>query len=161
MRLRHVHGPMALCLASALALTISMGSPPPAAAQAVEPIRINITSDKARLLVVPRESFSKVIVSNPSIADVQVITPSQLLITGKATGVTSLILFYGQRAEFYDVAVNPTPLGRSGTPPPNAVTHGVLVQRSDKVSESLFLLDKDQLWIELGAARVQAEETTK
>ena len=161
MRLRHVHGPITLGVASVLALTISMWSPAPALAQAGEPIRINITSDKARLLVVPQESFTKVIVANPSIADVQVITPNQLLITGKASGVTSLVLFYGQRAEFYDVAVNPTPLGRSGTPPPNAVTHGVLVQRADKVSESLFLLDKDKLWIELGAARVEAEVTKK
>ena len=125
------------------------------------PITLNVTADKAQLLVVGKDAFTKVVIANPSIADVQVISPSQLLITGKTPGETSLVLFYGRGADFYDVRVNPAALGRAGTPPPGAVPHTVLVQRADKVSESIFVKDKDALWMELSTTRVEAEVTKK
>ena len=161
MRLRHQWGAGLVCVTSMVTLAIAAGAVGPAPSVAQEAVRVNVTTDKATLLVVPREPFTKVIVANPAIADVQVINPNQLLITGKASGVTSLVLFRGPRIEFYDVAVNPTPLGRSGTPPAGAATHAVIVQRADKLSENLFLLDRDQSWIELGASRVDAPEVTK
>ena len=132
-----------------------------AGAAADGPVTLNVTADKAQLLVVGKESFTKVVIANPSIADVQVISPSQLLITGKTPGETSLVLFYGRGADFYDVRVNPAALGRAGTPPPGAVPHTVLVQRADKVSESIFVKDKDALWMELSTTRVEAEVTKK
>jgi hypothetical protein len=126
-----------------------------------EPVRLYIGVDKAQLVVVPQEPFSKVLLANPNIADVQVITPTQLLITGKAAGVTSLLLMYPNRVQFFDLVVHPGPLGRVGVSPGNAEPHAVLVQRADKVSESIFIKDKDQSWIELGGVKPEQPEAAK
>jgi pilus assembly protein CpaC len=44
-------------------------------------------------------------VTNPAIADVFVITPNQILVNGKAVGVTSLVVFYPDRTMFFDLVV--------------------------------------------------------
>jgi pilus assembly protein CpaC len=41
-----------------------------------------------------KEPFTRVSVTNPGIADVFVVTPNQILVSGKAVGTTSLIVFY-------------------------------------------------------------------
>jgi hypothetical protein len=148
-------------LAWLLAMAAVLGLGQAATAADPEPIRLYIGVDKAQLVVVPQERFSKVLLANPNIADVQVITPTQLLITGKSAGVTSLLLIYPQRVQFFDLVVHPGPLGRVGVSPGNAEPHAVLVQRADKVSESVFVKDKDQSWIELGGVKPEQPEAPK
>jgi len=44
-------------------------------------------------------------VTNPSIADIFVVTPNQLLINGNAAGVTSLVVFYPAQTFYFDLVV--------------------------------------------------------
>jgi pilus assembly protein CpaC len=76
----------------------------PAAAQAPNLIRLDITIGKSQVVEL-KEPFSRVSVTNPAIADVFVVTPTQILINGKAVGVTSLVVFYPTRTMFFDVTV--------------------------------------------------------
>jgi pilus assembly protein CpaC len=76
----------------------------PASSRAAEPVRIDVTIGKSHVLEVT-EAVTRISVTNPAIADVFVITPTQLLINGKAVGVTSLVVFYPNRTTFFDLAV--------------------------------------------------------
>ena len=67
-------------------------------------IRIDVTLGKSQVVQL-KEAFTRVSVTNPNIADVFVITPNQILINGKASGVTSLVVFYPSRTMFFDVVV--------------------------------------------------------
>jgi len=75
-------------------------------AGAVDPglVRLEVTIGKSQVLEV-KEPFNRVSVTNPAIADVFVITPNQILINGKAVGVTSLVVFYPQKTLFFDLLV--------------------------------------------------------
>ena len=66
--------------------------------------RIDVTIGKSQVLEV-EEAVTRISVTNPAIADVFVITPTQLLINGKAVGVTSLVVFYPSRTMFFDLVV--------------------------------------------------------
>jgi pilus assembly protein CpaC len=77
---------------------------PVLAADAPGLIRLDITIGKSQVVEL-KEAFSRVSVTNPAIADVFVITPTQILINGKAVGVTSLVVFYPTRTMFFDVTV--------------------------------------------------------
>ena len=68
-------------------------------------IRLEITIGKSQVVDL-KEAFTRVSVTNPAIADVFVITPTQLLINGKAVGTTSLVVFYPARTMFFDVMVH-------------------------------------------------------
>src|SRR5207249_1258857 len=68
-------------------------------------IRLEITIGKSQVVEL-KEAFTRVSVTNPAIADVFVITPTQILINGKAVGTTSLIVFYPGRTMFFDVMVH-------------------------------------------------------
>src|SRR5438132_11827791 len=63
----------------------------PARAQAPAPVYIAVDGS---LLLTLAEPARKVAVANPAIADVQVISPAQLLNFGNASVVTTLINFY-------------------------------------------------------------------
>src|SRR4029453_14599293 len=52
-----------------------------------------------------KEPFTRVSVTNPAIADIFSITPNQILINGKAAGVTSLVVFYPNKTLFFDLVV--------------------------------------------------------
>ena len=67
-------------------------------------IRIDVTIGKSQVVQL-KEAFTRVSVTNPNIADVFVVTPNQILINGKTSGVTSLVVFYPNRTMFFDVAV--------------------------------------------------------
>src|SRR6185503_19077221 len=53
----------------------------PAGAQ--EQTAVFVASDQANVLTVGPEPLNKVVVANPNVADVQVLNPTQLLLTGK------------------------------------------------------------------------------
>jgi pilus assembly protein CpaC len=72
-------------------------------------VRIDVTIGKSQVIEL-KESFSRVSVTNPNIADVFVVSPTQMLVSGKAVGVTSLIVFHQARTMFFDLVVQ-TDLG--------------------------------------------------
>lgn len=126
----------------------------PAAAQAPAPVYIAV--DGALLLTLT-EPARKVAVANPAIADVQVINPAQLLIVGKASGVTSLMIFSGKAQQSYNLIVHPSSIAAASTsttlPPP----HAVLVQRGEKMAQQLFTRGPDERWLELGQVQPDTE----
>jgi pilus assembly protein CpaC len=89
-----------------LALTLVLAGAPLTPILAAEPalIRIEVTIGKSQVLEL-KEPFTRVSVTNPAIADVFLITPTQILINGKAVGVTSLVVFYPSRTMFFDLVV--------------------------------------------------------
>jgi pilus assembly protein CpaC len=67
-------------------------------------VRLEVTIGKSQVVDL-KEPFTRVSVTNPAIADVFVITPNQLLVNGKAVGVTSLVVFYPRQTLFFDLVV--------------------------------------------------------
>jgi pilus assembly protein CpaC len=131
----------------------------PAAAQSLS--RLYIGVDRSHVLEVP-DPARKVAVANPNIADVQVISPTQLLVVGKGPGVTSLVVFSGKGApRQFDLVVHPSPLGTVTAPSGVEAPHSVLVQRGGNMTEQLFTRDKDQRWQELGQVKADTAETVK
>jgi len=126
----------------------------PAAAQGPSPVYIAVDGS---LLLSLAEPARKVAVANPAIADVQVISPAQLLIVGKASGVTSLMIFSSKALQSYNLIVHPSSIAAASTsatlPPP----HAVLVQRGDKMAEHLFTRGPDQLLLELGQVKPETD----
>lgn len=131
------------------------------AAGAAEPVRVYVTIDKAELVNLPPMPISKIAVTNPGIADVYVITPTQILLSGKQAGTTSLTVFYPGRAESFDVVVHPVPVGNSRARLVPSESHAVEVQRAGKVSQQLFVRDEERAWVQLGNGKVEPEAVAK
>ena len=113
-----------------------------------------VASDQANVLTVGPDPLSKVVVANPNVADVQVLSPTQLLLTGKAIGRTTLLLiFAGNKQRQYDIVVHPGAALPSTSNPVGPEPHSVLVHRGEQVSQRFFLRDKSELWIELGTVK--------
>lgn len=124
------------------------------AAGAQEQSAVFVASDQANVLTVGPEPLTKVVVANPNIADVQVLNPTQLLLTGKTVGRTTLLLiFAGNQQRQFDVVVHPSTALPSQTTPSSPEPYSVLVHRGDQVSQRFFLRDKSELWIELGTVK--------
>ena len=131
------------------------------AAGAAEPVRVYVTIDKAELVNLPPMPISKIAVTNPGIADVYVINPTQILLSGKQAGTTSLTVFYPGRTESFDVVVHPVPVGNSRARLVPSESHGVEVQRAGKVSQQLFVRDEERAWVQLGNGKVEPEAAAK
>lgn len=139
----------ALVLGLATVLGVMAGS---AAGQ--EQTAVFVASDQANILTVGPEPLTKVVVANPNVADVQVLNPTQLLLTGKTVGRTTLLLiFAGNLQRQYDIVVHPTAALPATSTPASPEPHSVLVHRGDQVSQRFFLRDKSELWIELGTVK--------
>jgi len=67
-------------------------------------MRLVLTVGKSELIDLP-EPFTRVSVTNPAIADVFVTTPKQVLVNGKAAGVTNLLVFYLERTLHFDLVI--------------------------------------------------------
>jgi Flp pilus assembly secretin CpaC len=74
-----------------VATTVALGGVA-AAADAQTLTRLYLSKDRSQLVDL-REPAAKVAVTNPGIADVQVISPNQILVMGRAVGVTSMVVF--------------------------------------------------------------------
>lgn len=122
-----------------------------------EPARLYVTIDKAEVVNFPSAPFNKVAVTNPNIADVHVLTPTQLLLNGRVAGTTSLLIFYPGRVEYFDVVVHPGPMGNSRARLVPAQSHVIEIQRGGKVTEQLFVRDEDKAWVQLGDHNGKAE----
>lgn len=134
-----------------LAAVLASGS-----AEAQSPARLVLGADRATVIDL-KEAATKVAVANPAIADVQVITPTQLLVIGRGVGVTSLVVFHPREVRQFDLVVHGTPLGALATQPLVGAPSSVLVQRGDKVTEHFFSRDVSQQWVELGSVKVETE----
>jgi Flp pilus assembly secretin CpaC len=141
--------------ALALALTWAV----PGAGWAQSAARLYLPVDRSNLVELG-EPATKVSVANPNIADVQVITPNRLLVSGKGAGITSLVIFSAKSVQHLEVVVHPGPVGGRAVESSDA-PYPVLVQRADKVSEHLFLLDKNRQWVELGTVKLETEAGKK
>jgi len=86
-----------------------LSSRPTAVAADTNLIRLEVTIGKSQVLNL-QEPFTRVSVTNPNIADVFVVTPTQILVNGKSVGVTSLVVFYPTKTMFFDLLVQ-TDLG--------------------------------------------------
>jgi Flp pilus assembly secretin CpaC len=137
---------------------VAIGAPSPATTQPLS--RLYVGVDRSHVLDIA-DPARKVAVANPSIADVQVISPTQLLVVGKAPGVTSLVIFSGKAPRQFDLVVHPSPLGTVTAPSGLEPPHSVLVQRGAGMTEQLFTRDKDQRWQELGQVRPDTAEPGK
>src|SRR5262249_55575900 len=67
-------------------------------------VRLEVTIGRAQVVEL-KEPFTRVSVTNPAVADVFVVTPNQLLVSGKAVGTTSLVVFYPRKTVFFDIFV--------------------------------------------------------
>jgi pilus assembly protein CpaC len=67
-------------------------------------LRFEVTIGKSQVVDL-KEAFTRVSVTNPAIADIFVVTPNQILINGKAAGVTSLVVFYPNKTLYFDLVV--------------------------------------------------------
>jgi Flp pilus assembly secretin CpaC len=115
-----------------------------------------VAVDQTRILDVGGP-VAKVSIATPGIADVSMLSPTSLLVNGKATGVTSLIVVGQARdVRHYDVVVY-----RRSPPNPDAGIHSVLVQRGDNISNHLFIQNREALWQELGTIKGPAEAAKK
>lgn len=141
-----------------LGLAAAAATPGSGAAQSLS--RLYLGVDRSHVLEIA-DPARKVAVANPNIADVQVISPTQLLVVGKTAGITSLVIFSGKSARQFDLVVHPSPLGTvtapSGVEPP----HSVLVQRGGSMTEQLFGRDGNQRWQELGQIKPDIAEPAK
>lgn len=154
------HTPIFRPLLFAVAFSLLSGLPSSTGSAAEQLPRVYLGVDKAQILDLS-EPARKVAVSNPNIADVQVINPGQLLLNGRTVGVTSLVVFFAKSRQSFDLVVHPGPLGGTSMPAPTTDPHNVLVQRGDKISEQFFTRDKDQHWLELGQVKMETDSGKK
>ena len=119
--------------------------------------RYYVAVNQARVMDTP-EPISKVSIANPAIVDVTVLSPQQLLLTAKAVGQTSLLLFHGKSMTSYDVTVHTPPISEgSRVNPQSDQFHSVLVQRAEKVTSQVFARDDQNSWVELGTVAPATE----
>jgi Flp pilus assembly secretin CpaC len=136
----------------------AIGAHPGAAADSLT--RLYVGVDRSHVLDLS-DPARKVAVANPNIADVQVISPTQLLVVGKASGVTSLVIFSGRSSRQFDLVVHPSPVGTPTAPSGTEAPHAVLVQRGAAMTEQLFTRDQDRRWQELGQLKPDTAEPGK
>lgn len=73
------------------------------AERAAVPVYVSV--DKSTLLTI-KEPSKRVAISNPKVAELNLISPTELLINGKKVGVTSLVVWGPQgKTSFFDVIV--------------------------------------------------------
>ena len=70
--------------------------------------KLELTAGKSRVLDLP-VAIKRASLANPEVADTVVLSPTQLYITGKTTGVTNLTLWNesGKMMGMYDVVITP------------------------------------------------------
>ena len=141
-------------------LTTAVALAGPALADAQTLTRLYLSKDKSQLVDL-REPAAKVAVANPGIADVEVISPTQILVLGRGVGVTSMMVFSNKAVQNFDVVVHPAPMTEVAAQPLRGAPYGVLVQKGDKLTEHFFTRDTSQQWVELGSVKVETETGKK
>ena len=86
----------------------------PVRSEAQEPnARLYLMMDRSKILDLS-EPVTKISVTNPGIADVNVLSPTSILLSGKAAGATSLLLFSAKRVQHFDLIVQSRSRGPGG-----------------------------------------------
>lgn len=137
-----------------LGLVAVTGATVPVSAQDPNP-RLYLTVDRSKILDLS-EPVSKISVTNPGIADIGVLSPTSILLSGRAAGATSLLLFSAKRVQHFDLIVQNPPVDRA-SPVSAGEPYDVIVQRGDKVSNQSFIRDDAQGWVELGTVKPATE----
>jgi Flp pilus assembly secretin CpaC len=145
---------------AAVAVTTAIGLASSVAADAQTLTRLYLSKDKSQLVDL-KEPAGKIAVTNPGIADVQVISPTQILVMGRGVGVTSMVVFADKSVRNFDVVVHPSPMGEVAAQPLRGAPHGVLVQKGDKLAEHYYTQDTNRQWVELGSVKVEPEAAKK
>ena len=123
--------------------------------------RLYLTVDKTQALGFQSAPISQISVTNPAIADVYVTSPTQVLISGKAPGRTTMIVMQNGQLGYFDVIVHPAPVVIPRAPLVPEQEHGVEVLRAGRTSHQLFVRDMDQAWIPLGTSKAEPEAPQK
>lgn len=94
-------------LAGALSITpaVAAAQRPATPDQPLPERTLRLTTGKSTILTFP-PSLRRVSVGSPEVLDAVVVSPREVLLNGKAPGVTSLILSGGGRNQIYDVVVS-------------------------------------------------------
>lgn len=142
-----------------LALALGLGTT--AAGAAEEANHLYLTVDKTQVIAFRSPTLTRVAITNPAIADVHVISPTHLLVNGKAPGTTSLLVFHSKRIERFDVVVQPAPTVPPQAPLVQSDEHAVEVLRAGKTSQQLFVRDTERAWVQLGTPVIESEATKK
>jgi len=143
-----------------VALALAGGAYQSAPAAEPAPTRLYVAVDRSQIIDV-QEPTTKVSVANPSVADVHVLTPNRVLVSGRTVGATSLLVLSGKSAQHFDLVVHPAPVGAALLPEPTRDPHPVLVHRGDRVTEHLFVRDRDQQWVEFGNVKPETDTGKK
>jgi Flp pilus assembly secretin CpaC len=142
------------------ALLLTLLSAPASAGMQAEQARLHVTVDRAHIVTIPGGPITRLAVTNPKIADIHVVSPTEFVVNGKSVGVTSLVVFYPRRVRMFDLVVTPPP-----TSPASMVggeePHSVVVQRAGVVSEQFFARDGELRWVELGTVKPELDAPKK
>jgi pilus assembly protein CpaC len=108
MKQRDVIVVLGLSLGLFAAALSSAQEPPAVAVEQREIQKMELTVGKSRVLDLP-VAIKRASLANPDVADTVVLSPTQIYITGKASGVTSLTLWNesGKMMGVYDVVITP------------------------------------------------------
>ncbi|MBU6435734.1 MAG: pilus assembly protein N-terminal domain-containing protein, partial [Nitrospirae bacterium] len=84
------------------------GAPASGAMEQRDIQRLELTSGKSKVLDLP-VAIKRASLANPEVADTVVLSPTQIYLTGKTTGVTNLTLWNesGKMISMYDVVIAP------------------------------------------------------
>ena len=123
--------------------------------------RLYLTVDKSQALGFQSAPISQISVTNPAIADVYVTSPTQVLISGKTPGRTTMIVTQAGQLGYFDVIVHPAPVVIPKAPLVPEQEHGVEVLRAGRTSHQLFVRDTDRAWIPLGTSKAEPEAPQK
>lgn len=100
---------MQLCWRLSIICLLSVAWTGTMAAATVTPSGGVLTVEEGTHRLLRQQNVKRVAVGDPSVADVAVVSPRELLITGKAQGVTSLLIWFqnSNRTAAYKLAVQP------------------------------------------------------
>jgi hypothetical protein len=122
--------------------------------------RVYVTIDKTEVIDFSTQP-TKVSVTNPTIADIVVVSPTRILVNGKGMGETSLLVFYGSKVQSFDLVVQPAPPFSPRSPLAPATAHPVEVLRAGRPSYQLFVRDGLEAWVPLGNGKLESEAPKK
>ncbi|HEX7767065.1 MAG TPA: pilus assembly protein N-terminal domain-containing protein, partial [Nitrospira sp.] len=93
---------------STYAEDVAAGTPATGTTEQRDIQKLELTSGKSRVLDLP-VAIKRASLANPEVADTVILSPTQVYVTGKATGVTNLTLWNesGKMMGMYDVVVAP------------------------------------------------------
>lgn len=94
----------ALLLVGAPAVVADQFQADPQVLVAHEATQVDVTMGTSVIIDLPGQ-VQRASVTNPEIANIQIVPPNQILVNGKAPGITTLIAWAGGKRRYYDIVV--------------------------------------------------------